>query len=145
MANGKYKTEKDLVNSTITIDISQINKRLTNLENELTKEGKAIAMITKVTGSKMESYAKRNRPWTDRTGDARRRLTGGYYRDNEGFVSYISHQVPYGIYLETRNYGSPVKMGENNEGTYAILRPTIRAIEPELRKSLNKLIERLNI
>jgi len=61
-----------------------------------------------------EQYAKENRPWTDRTGDARRLLKGAVI-DGDGFIGIrLMHRVEYGKRLETAN-----------DGKYAILKPTI--------------------
>ena len=64
----------------------------------------------------MESYAKENAPWKDRTGDARALLKGDAIHDeaNDISIAYLSHGVPYGIWLEIMN-----------SGEFAIVMPTI--------------------
>jgi hypothetical protein len=63
----------------------------------------------KAMSSSMESYARPNAPWRDRTGDARKYLKGYYgaYNAGKGKVYYaaLKHGVPYGIWLEIRFSG----------------------------------------
>lgn len=65
-----------------------------------TKRQSAIGMILETNGLKMESLAREERPWTDRTGDARRRLKGGLLIGKNELSAYVGHGVSYGIYLE---------------------------------------------
>ncbi len=70
----------------------------------------------------MERYAKTNAPWTDRTGQARARLSAKYERTSDAtFDVSLSHGVPYGVHLEYRD-----------SGRYAILRPTLNALFPSI-------------
>lgn len=62
----------------------------------------------------LEDYAKRNRKWTDRTGEARRRLTGKTFKVKKGRRIELSHGVDYGIWLEMAN-----------ERKFAIIEPSI--------------------
>lgn len=69
------------------------------------------------------AFMKANRPWTDRTGDARRLLNAKVVRGFGGIVYIIiGHGVPYGVFLEVR-WG----------GRFGILQKTIRAAEPQWR------------
>lgn len=90
-----------------------------------------------------EDYAKRNRPWTDRTGNARRTLEGvfvpGGLSDGDGGIkrgtsgSAATHtyslgvvgHMPYSVFLE-------LGYGQN----YAILHPTILSLSPEFLRVL---------
>lgn len=62
---------------------------------------------------KLQSDAKANRPWTDRTGNARKELQA-YVVTPDDIVIRLIHGVYYGIFLEFRG-----------AGRYAIIRPTI--------------------
>lgn len=68
----------------------------------------------------MEQYAKANRPWTDRTGNARRTLEGRFERGSFGSgvdsVGIVGH-MPYSVHLELLH-------GQK----YAILYPTVNAL-----------------
>jgi hypothetical protein len=68
----------------------------------------------KVTAANMENYAKQNREWTDRTGNARRSITGSSESKTGAVVVYLAIGV---------DYGPPLELGFG--GRYAIIRPTI--------------------
>lgn len=78
-----------------------------------------------------ENYMKNNAPWTDRTSNARNGLAARAYGGNGEFGIVLYHQVPYGIWLETK-YG----------GRDAIIQPTIDAMGPEVMARFNRLLER---
>lgn len=67
-----------------------------------------------------EQRAKESRPWTDRTGDARRLLKGKVIDDGEALGVALCHRVEYGKWLETAN-----------DGKYAILKPTIESLRSD--------------
>ena len=68
----------------------------------------------------MEAYAKSNRPWTDRTGNARRTLEGVAGRQGNRFSVGVEGHMPYSVFLEL-GFG----------GRYSILAPTVRHFAPE--------------
>ena len=99
-------------NVSVKIDSSDVKSGLNTLEQKV----KAGLLIYGETVAKdFESYAKENRPWTDRTGEARRRLKGYVDTFLHGIRICIAHGVPYGIHLELCH-----------EKKYAILEPTVR-------------------
>lgn len=69
----------------------------------------------------VETYMKANRPWTDRTGDARRGLWSKAWRDGKVFVLAMGHGVHYGIWLE-----------HMQNGRFAIVIPTRSVFAPRL-------------
>lgn len=83
-----------------------------------------------------EQHMKSHRPWSDRTGEARRRLTAsatsrwvGGPGERELHVEFrLAHGVPYGRHLE---YG----MG----GRYAILRPTAELFSERMYRRLQTI------
>lgn len=72
------------------------------------------------TAVNMEYYAKANRPWTDRTGNARRTLEGVAGRQGNRFSVGVEGHMPYSVFLEL-GFG----------GRYSILAPTVRHFAPE--------------
>ena len=115
----------------IKIDASKL---LANLENAETKSQVAIRMFAQEGAKKFENHAKKNRPWTDRTGQARQRLTGYVEAIPVGFRINIAHGVDYGIWLE---YAHEMK--------YAILEPTVRIKGQEVINGMNNLLEKVGI
>ena len=91
---------------------------------------RALVALTEFYGTKIETEAKRNAPWTDRTGNARNGLTTAV--EHEPFKRHtivLSHRVPYGIWLEVKNAGA-----------YAIIMPTLRVQGEAMMKTLNNLL-----
>lgn len=98
----------------------------TELINALNAIGSTFAeSIETAVGSvtaDMELYAKQNAPWTDRTGNARRTMTGFTLWENENvLVAGVSGHMPYSPKLEL-NYG----------GRFRILLPTLDRFSPDI-------------
>lgn len=74
----------------------------------------SVHQLVELLAAEMESWAQSNASWNDRTGDARKGLTG--FPEHEGNVSraVIAHTVDYWFALEIMH-----------GGTYAILLPTV--------------------
>lgn len=69
----------------------------------------------KTVAGQMETTAKRNAPWTDRTGNARRTMTGfAVWDENGGLLVGISGHMPYSPDLEEKHFRK-----------YSILFPTV--------------------
>lgn len=79
-----------------------------------------VAYLEKNAGEILERM-KREAPWTDRTGEARKKLIADVVIDGTAVSLYLAHGVPYGKYLELR-WG----------GRYAIVSPTIARVGPEI-------------
>lgn len=62
----------------------------------------------------MENHSKQNRPWTDRTGNARASIYGLPDVEGQNLVIYHGILVDYGVFLETANGGN-----------YRVIKPTI--------------------
>ncbi len=102
-----------------------------NILNQNEKSLKALEAYGEVVGKELEAYAKSNRPWTDRTGEARKSLKGDSEKvSDEKVRCTISHGVDYGVFLEMCN-----------ERKYAILEPTIEAVSPKVLKGLDKIFK----
>lgn len=90
----------------------------------------AIVAVAEFIGQKMAGEAKRNAPWTDRTGNAR---SGLFYQVvNEAaekvVIVYLAHTVFYGVFLELAH-----------AERYAIVWPTIEKHLPELKRLLDQI------
>lgn len=77
----------------------------------------------------MESYAKNNRPWKDQSGAARAGLKGGTKLQGDKVIVYIAHSVSYGVHLELAN-----------DGSYAILDPTVQACKGEIYEGYRRVM-----
>lgn len=113
----------------IRVDISKLEKALDNME---TKSQVAIKMFATEGAKKFQNYAKLHRPWTDRTGHARQRLTGWVETFSDKTRIHIGHGVDYGVYLEL-----------SHEKRYAILQPTVNAVSPEILEGFKELLRYL--
>jgi len=69
---------------------------------------------------KAEQFAKANAPWKDRTGNARRLLTGEVIEESNVLGVRVKHRVEYGPQLE-----------KAHSAKYAILKPTIEALRQD--------------
>lgn len=96
------------------IDVSKVVEGLADIGS---KFDAALQLLAESGAEKMESYAKHNRPWKDRTGRARQSLKGLAYKIANGYRIEIAHGVEYGIYLEYAH-----------ERKYAILEQTVNKV-----------------
>ena len=90
----------------------------------------AMQMYCETAASDLEGYMKQNRPWTDRTAQARQRLTCYVEETSAGFRLVLAHGVDYGIWLELAN-----------EKKYAILEPTVRLKGSEIIRGFRGLVD----
>jgi hypothetical protein len=90
---------------------------------------RAIDTVFQYMAPQIESSAKLEAPWTDQTGNARQGLRAVAGREGNAHYIALFHQVPYGIYLETRF-----------SGRYAIIFPTLESWTPRVIQELNGLI-----
>ena len=74
------------------------------LEAMAKKAEAAVTAVCQKYSQQGAGYARENRPWTDRTGDARRSLHG-YVVKGRIISARISHGVLYGISLEKKHGG----------------------------------------
>lgn len=102
------------------------------LEDADTKAQIAIKMYSQEGAKKFQNYAKANRPWQDRTGQARQRLIGWVEMFKTKVRINVGHGVSYGIHLEMAH-----------EKRYAILQPTIIACSKEVLQGFEGLIKHL--
>jgi hypothetical protein len=113
--------------------------RLTLEEDTLTPTLRALpGVLDKIVAAtlnyyepKMENHAKLNASWTDQTGNARNGLAARSGKDSKTRFIVLFHQVPYGIYLETRF-----------SGKYAIIMPTIEEFGPQVMDTFQKILDK---
>lgn len=117
-------------NLSFNMDLSAISQKLDEIFGIKAKE--AIYMYAETAAADLESYMKRNRLWTDRTGSAKARLRAVVQEVAEGVRIALAHGVDYGIWLEL-----------GNEKRYAIIQPTINSKSDEIMQGFAKLLERL--
>lgn len=112
---------------------SELVSALNNLDRAFTaREYGGLLMLMQTAATKMERWAKENAPWTDRTGQARQRLTGqAYWEDKNIVVAAIAHQVDYGIWLELAH-----------QRKYAILEKALEEHRGEIEEAVKTLLER---
>ena len=100
-------------------------ERLESITKEMLKDCEIVACET---AASMERYAKENRVWTDRTGDARKGLRGVASRSSQAISAGIYQDMygmtgdEYGRWLEEgeRILAGGITFGEK----YGILKPT---------------------
>jgi hypothetical protein len=104
-----------------------LNALPSKLRQQISKEFQAQA-------PRVESYAKRNAPWKDRTGAARNGLTAEFVGDRffERQAIRVFHTVPYGIFLEVKNAGK-----------YAVIVPTIVSEGDRIMGDMRNLLGRI--
>lgn len=92
-------------------------------------------LISKQVCAKMESWAKENAPWTDRTTSARRGLkASAEWEDYIELVIQMSHTVPYGVWLELAH-----------ERKYAILERAIERYKDEFIEQWIKILNNIKV
>lgn len=100
-----------------------------NIRGGAQRVNRAIDAVFNYMAPQIESAAKLNAPWTDQTGNARNGLAARAGRDGASHWIALFHQVPYGIFLETRW-----------SGRYAVIMPTLQEWEPRVLAELHNLI-----
>lgn len=90
----------------------------------------SVKLLADVAAAKMETYAKDESIWVDRTGNARQTLKGeAIWQSKDEVRIAVSHHMDYGYWLE---------LAHGQE--YAILEEAIEANVEELYRSLRTLI-----
>lgn len=114
----------------IKFNDSELNRGIDEFDVKLQA---ALGMYCETAAKKLETKAKVERPWTDRTGDARKRLVGTSEMEGTRGHIVLAQGVEYGIWLELAH-----------EKQYAIVEPTIRQSGNEVLTGLEHFIERLS-
>jgi hypothetical protein len=113
-----------------TMDVSSISNKLGDIGKRFDA---AMQMKCSTAANQLESYAKENRPWTDRTGHARQRLKGSFGSEGQNNYRIVLAQcVDYGLWLELAH-----------EKKYAIVEPTIRLQSQEIFNDFQDFFSKL--
>lgn len=103
-----------------------------DMKRRITAYGAACDRAVENVGRKyqplVETYAKTNAAWEDRTGLARIGLRSWVDKENGVYNLYLSHSRFYGVYLET-----------GYQGRYAIIWPTLRHYMPAIQRDLQRV------
>lgn len=115
----------------IRFDASGVLRQL----NEIDRRHSAAAVAYgKTVANKMVKYAKKNRPWTDRTHTAKNSIIGESGATGSGVRVELHGNVYYHAFLEFRNF--------SHAGRLSIFWPTITAIEPEALAGWAKVVSK---
>ena len=102
-----------------------------NLYKWATMKRAGIEGLSLTTESNMQNYARQNRPWTDRTGNARAGLNGGHFWENPEILKiYIAHSMSYGVRLEL-----------DHDRKYQILEPTVNKFKDSWFNGVRRIME----
>ncbi len=100
-----------------------------NVDNYAERLLDAVFGLAQLFQARLESFAKANAGWTDRTGNARQGLTSLAVKEATGVVLYLFHAATYGIWLEVKN-----------AGRYAIILRTLEAHYQPFIAAIKQLI-----
>ena len=114
-----------------TMDSKQLQEGIHTLDE---RAEAAILMYGKNQSKELESYAKQNAPWTDRTTMARKSLRGDAMKIENGVRITLSHGVEYGMWLELAN-----------EKRYAIVKPTIEVKGKDVLNGYENLLNKMGV
>lgn len=110
------------------IDTIQMRRNLAQIPE---RTEKALMAYGKTAAALLQGEAQKNRPWMDRTAQARQRIKGYCVKTDTGVRIYLAHGVNYGVFLEFAN-----------EKKYAIIYPTLRRKGPEIISAAVKVVSR---
>lgn len=109
-------------------DIEDVLNGLSEFEM---KSKVAIGVYADTAGKKLEEHAKKNAPWIDRTGLARKTIEGGKQWENDECIVYVAGNMEYSPFLELCN-----------DKQCATLKPAVDELSPEILNGLNKILEK---
>lgn len=115
----------------VDINEEELKKSLEEFANECKKK---FDLYVVSCAEQLETYAKQNRPWTDRSTRARQGLKGTVTEEDHKYTIVLAHSVKYGKYLEFAH-----------EQKYAIIFPTIKLKSPEIMEGFTGLIDSVKI
>lgn len=93
----------------------------------------AVRMYAETSALKLEAHAKDKAPWTDRTGEARKRLKGSVERTSPTIYRIkLAHGVDYGKWLELAH-----------AKRFATIAPTINLKSQEIFNGLDRLFDKM--
>lgn len=89
----------------------------------------AVSLYGDTAAKKLEANAKKNAPWEDRTGNARKSINGESKWEGAIMKVGVSGNMDYFVFLE---YAMEKK--------YAVLEPTILQLSPEIVEGMRNLL-----
>ena len=113
--------------SGFNLDITDIIRGLTEFE---VMSRAALEIYGDTAGKKLEAEAKRNAPWTDRTGLSRKSIKGGSQWEGNKCIVYLSGNTAQFPFLELAH-----------DKKYAVLQPTINRMAPDILRGLKILFK----
>lgn len=103
------------------------------LEEAKPKLRTAALMYALKEADKLRTYMQVNRPWTDRTGEAKRRLNATVSQESQDIIRItLAHGVSYGYWLEVAH-----------EKKYSIIGPTIKIEGPRVMEGFTGLMKKI--
>ena len=112
-----------------TFDLKHLSEGIVMMDE---KADAAVKMLAKNAASKLESDAKDQAKWTDRTGMARKSLNGNVKVIENGYRIILAHGVDYGMWLELAH-----------EKRFAIVGPLIELNAPFIMEDFKNLLEKM--
>lgn len=120
---ARYASTALTITGDLGMNLSEMPSRVKN----------GVVSVMREEAQNLEDYMKLNRPWTDRTGNARAGLRADVNYYGGDYVSItLSHGVYYGVYLE---YAM--------EKRFAIINPTLLSHGPEVVRAFKDTMARL--
>lgn len=110
-------------------DLTELEKGIAMIDR---KADLAVRAFAETNAKAMESDAKEQAKWTDRTGQARKTLRGYVEELPTGYRLILAHGVSYGIWLELAH-----------EQRFAIVEPIVRLSAPYIMKDFERLLEKM--
>lgn len=115
----------------MSIRVEGVNEVIANLQNWSQRKKTDLKNVADCEICPMlERYAKTHRPWTDRTGNARRGLFSRAEMTQDELIIRIAHSVDYGVHLE-----------RDGAGRYSILLPTMEQNRASMKRILQRFWE----
>ncbi|MPQ32445.1 hypothetical protein E4V42_13495 [Clostridium estertheticum] len=93
------------------------------------KSKATVGLYADTAGKKLEAEAKKSATWIDRSGLARKTIKGGKEWQGDRCRVYVCGNMVYSPYLELCN-----------DKKYAVLKPTVDKLSPEILRGLNNLL-----
>lgn len=95
------------------------------------RQEQALGIYADTAARMLQDHMKSTAPWTDQTGEARRRLSAKSEKVENGYQITLAHGVDYGINLEL-----------DHEKRYAVIQPTILEKSNEVMQGFEGLLNR---
>lgn len=113
----------------MSIKLSGFDKLADNIGRHADRLEAGVVAAADLHAQRAQNYARQNRRWTDRTGNARNGLRAFVeHNRGKGVTIYLTTQMGYGVNLELKSGGK-----------LAIILPTIAATSAELADDLRSL------